>query len=59
MAKYRLTTFKQSDLPMHEYSTKFSDLAEHAYNIKPTDEANQILPSNFIEGVHNPHVKNK
>ena len=44
---------------MHEYIAKFGDMAEHAYIIKPTDGASQILASNFIEGVQNPHVKNK
>ena len=44
---------------MHEYITKSGDIAEHAYSIKPTDSASQILASNFIEGVQNPHVKNK
>ena len=44
---------------MHEYITKFGDMAEHAYSIKPTNGASITLASNFIEGVQNPHVKNK
>ena len=44
---------------MHEYIAKFGDMAEHAYSIKATDSASVILASNFIEGVQNPHVKNK
>ena len=59
MAKHKLTQIKQLDLPVHEYITKFSDMAEHAYNIKLTDSSSQILASNFIEGIKNPHVKNK
>ena len=31
MAKDKLTTFRQTDLVMHEYISKFSDLVEHAY----------------------------
>ena len=34
-------------------------MAEHAYSIKSTDNASIILSSIFIEGVQNPHVKNK
>ena len=59
MAKHKLMQLKQSDLPMHEYIAKFGDMAEHAYSIKPTNSASNILASNFIEGVQNPHVKNK
>ena len=59
MKKHKLTQLKQSELPMHEYITKFGDMAEHAYSIKATDSASVILASNFIEGVQNPHVKNK
>ena len=44
---------------MHEYIAKFGDMEEHAYSIKPTNSARQILASNFIEGVQNPHVKSK
>ena len=57
MAEHKLTQVKQLELPMHEYITKFGDMAEHAYSIKPTNSASQILASNFIEGVQNPHVK--
>ena len=59
MAKHKLTQLKQLELPMHEYIAKFGDMAEHAYCINPTDSASHILASNFIEGVQNPHVKNK
>ena len=59
MAKHKLTQLQQLDLPMHEYIAKFGDMAEYAYSIKPTNGANQILASNFIEGVQIPHVKNK
>ena len=57
MAKHKLTTFRQTDLAMHEYISKFSDLIEHAYTITPT--ASMILASNFTEGIMNPHIKNK
>ena len=57
MAKHKLTQLKQLDLPMHEYIAKFGDMAEHAYSIKPMDSASQILASNFIEEIKNPHVK--
>ena len=59
MTKHNLTQLKQSELPMHEYITKFGDMVEHAYSITATDSASVILASNFIEGVQNPHVKNK
>ena len=59
MAKNKLTQLKQSELPMHEYIAKFGDMAEHAYSIKATDSASTILASSFIEGVQNPHVKNR
>ena len=49
----------QTDLAMHEYIVKLSDMAEHAYNIRPTDDSSQLLASQFIEGIQNPHVKNK
>ena len=35
MAKHKLTTFRQTDLAMHEYTLKFSDLVEHAYTLTP------------------------
>ena len=59
MAKHKLTQLKQLELPMYEHIAKFGDMAEHAYSIKPSDSASIILASNFIEGVQNPHVKNK
>ena len=59
MVKHKLTQLKQSELPMHKYITKFGDMAEHAYGIKATNSASAILASNFIEGVQNPHIKNK
>ena len=59
MAKHKLTQLKQLGLPLHEYIAKYGDMAEHAYSIKPMDSARQILASNFIEGINNPHVKNK
>ena len=59
MVKHKLTQLKQSELPMHKYIAKFRDMVEHAYSIKATDSASVILASNFIEGVQNPHVKNK
>ena len=46
-------------MAMHEYIAKFGDMVEHAYSIKPTDSASIIWASNFIEGVQNPHAKNK
>ena len=59
MAKYKLTTFRQTDLAMHEYISKFSDLVEYAYTLTPTDVASMILASNFIEGIMNPLIKDK
>ena len=44
---------------MHKYIAKFGDMVEHAYSIKATDRVSAILASNFIEGVQNPHFKNK
>ena len=59
MAKHKLTPFRQTDLAMHEYISKFSDLVEHAYTLTPTNPASMILASNFIEGIMNPYIKNK
>ena len=59
MAKHRLATFKQSECPMHEYILKFTDLVEHTHNLQPTDTASTIVVSHFIEGITNPHIKNK
>ena len=59
MAKHKLTQLKQSELLMHEYIAKFGDMAEDLYSIKATDSASAILTSNFIEGIQNPHIKNK
>ena len=59
MAKYKLTTFRQTDLAVHEYILKFSDYIEHAYTLTPTDPASMILASNFIKGIMNPYIKNK
>ena len=59
MAKHKLTTFRQTDLAMHEYISKFSDLVEHAYTLMPIDPASMILASNVIEGIMNPYIKNK
>ena len=59
MANYKLTTFRQTDLAMHEYISKFSDLVEHSYTLTPTDPASMILATNFIEGIMNPYIKNK
>ena len=50
---------KQSELPMNDYIAKFRDVAEHVYSIKATNNASAILASNVIEGVQNPHIKNK
>ena len=59
MAKHKLTQLEQLELLMHECITKFGDMAKDAYSIKPTNSASIILASNVIEGVQNPHVKNK
>ena len=59
MAKHKLTTFRQTDLAMHEYISYFSDLVEHAYTFTHTDPAGMILVSNFIQGIMNPHIRNK
>ena len=47
----------QTDLAMPEYIAKLCDMAEHAYNIRPTDDSSQLLTSQFIEEIQNPHVK--
>ena len=49
MAKHKLTTFKQTNLAMHEYISKFSDLVEHAYTFTPTDPGSMILASNLLK----------
>ena len=59
MAKHKLTTFRQTDLAMHEYISKFSELVEHAYTLTPTDPVSMILASIFSEGIMNPYIKNK
>ena len=59
MAKHKLTTFRQTDLAMHEYISKFSGLVEHANTITPTDPARMILALNFIKGIINLYIKNK
>ena len=59
MVRHKLTTFRQTDLAMHEYILKFSELVEHAYTLTPTDPASMILDTNFTEGIKNPHIKNK
>ena len=59
MAKHKLTQLKQLELPMDEYIAKFGDMVEHVYSIKFTNSASIILASNVIEGVQNPHIKNK
>ena len=59
MAKHKLTTFRQTDLAMHEYILKFSDLVEYAYTLTLTDPASMTLASSFTVGIKNPHIKNK
>ena len=58
-AKHKLTTFRQTDLAIHEYISKFSHLVEYAYILMPTDPASMILAPNFIEGIMTPYIKNK
>ena len=59
MAEHKLTAFRQTNLAMHEYISKFSDLVEHTYTLTPIDQASMILASNFIEGIMNTYIKNK
>ena len=59
MAKHKLTTFRQTDLAMHEYISKFSDLVEHVSTLTPTYPASMILASNFIDSIMNPYIENK
>ena len=59
MAKHKLIQLKQLNFSMHGYITKFGDMVGHAFSIKPTDSVSQISASNFIEGIQNPHDKNK
>ena len=54
MANHKLTTFRQTDLAMHEYRFQI-----WLSMFTPTDQASMILASNFIEGIMNPYVKNK
>ena len=59
IARNRLTSLAQETRVMHEYISEFSSLMEHAHGIKPTDPKSKILASNFIDGIQNPHIKNK
>ena len=59
IAKHMLTHLTKTDLAMHEYIAKFSDMAEHAYKIRPTNDSSQLLASQSIEGIQNPHVISK
>ena len=45
MAKHKLTSFRQTDMALHEYILKFSDLVEHEFTLTPTDPASIILAS--------------
>ena len=44
---------------MHECITKFGDMVELYTALSLLIVAGIILASNFIEGVQNPHIKNK
>ena len=59
IARNKLTSLAQETRVMHEYISEFSSLMEHAHGIKPTDPKSKILASNFIDGIQNPHIKNK
>ena len=61
MAKHKLTTFRQTDLAMHEYISKFSYLVEHAYTFTSTDPASMISGLKFYwrnyESIHQEQTK--
>jgi hypothetical protein len=59
MAKSRVTSVKQEQLPMYEYIRKYNEIVDAAYGIGPENSITQTLCSNFIDGVDNPHVRNK
>ena len=59
IARNKLTSLAQETRVMHEYISEFSSLMEHAHGIKLTDPKSKILASNFIDGIQNPHIKNK
>ena len=59
IARNKLTSLAQEARVMHEYISEFSSLMEHAHGIKPIDPKSKILASNFIDGIQNPHIKNK
>ena len=58
MARHRLPHFKQNDMPMHEYISKFANLEEHAYGLSPTAQGSFILASTFIQGIMSSHIRN-
>ena len=59
MARHRLQHLKQNDMPMHEYISKFANLVEHAYGLSSTAHSSFILASTFVEGIMNPHIRNR
>ena len=59
VAKHKLTTFRQIDLAMHEYISKFSDLVEHAYTLTLHRSSKHDSGNNYTEGIKNAHIKNK
>ena len=59
MAKHKLVQFKQSNLPMHSFISKFTDMTEQAYSMQPDDPRTQILVTTSIEAVDNIYIKNK
>ena len=59
MAKHKLNTLKQNDIPMHEYISKFTSLTRHAYNVDPSTPQTEMLILTFIDSLQNPFIKSK
>ena len=59
VAQNKLTSFTQNTMAMHEYISEFTSIMKHVHSIKPTDTTSAIMASNFIDGIQNPHIKNK
>ena len=57
VAKQRITTFKQSELPMHEYISKFTYLVQHAHNSQPSDTTRTIWHQILLKTSQTPILK--
>ena len=59
MAKHKLNTLRQNDIPVHEYISKFTSLTRYAYNVDPSTLQTEILILPFIDSLQNPFIKSK